>query len=92
MRALYDTIGVNNASDDSGCNFNEEDFTGGFTLFCFDLTPDKCNGFHFHEIRNGTADIEVLFAKPLEQAITVLCYSAFEQIVAITGERNILLN
>lgn len=92
LRALYDNIGVNNASDDSGCNLNEEDFTGGFTLFCFDLTPDKCNGFHFHESTNGTVDIEVSFAKPLEQAITVLCYSAFEQIIAITKERNILLN
>ena len=89
---MYDTIGVNNASDDSGCNLNGEDFTGRFTLFCFNLTPYKCNGFYFHENRNGTIDIEVLFARPLEQGITLLCYSAFEQVIAITKQRNILLN
>ena len=92
LRALYDNIGVNSASDDSGCNLNDEDFIGGYTLFCFDLTPDKCNGFHLHEDRRGTIDIEVMFAKPLQQAITVLCYTAFEQIIAVTNERNVFVN
>ena len=65
LRALYDNIGVNSASDDSGCNLNDEDFIGGYTLFCFYLTPDKCNGFHLHEERRGIIDIEVMFSKPL---------------------------
>ena len=76
LRALYDNIGVNSASDDSGCNLNDEDFIGGYTLFCLDLAPDKCNGFHLHEERQGTIDIEVIFSKLLQQAITVLCYTA----------------
>lgn len=63
-----------------------------FLLFCFDLTPDKCNGFHLHEDRRGTIDIEVMFAKPLQQAITVLIYTAFEQIIAVTNERNVFVN
>ena len=90
LRALYDNIGVNTAGDDSGCNINVDDFVGGFTLFCFDLTPDRCNGFHFHESRTGTIDLEILFNKPLNEAITVLCYTAGETVVAITKERNIL--
>ena len=92
LRALYDNIGVNSASDDSGCNLNDEDFIGGYTLFCFDLTPDKCNGFHLHEDRRGSVDIEVMFSKPLQQAITVLCYTAFEQTIAVTSERNVLVH
>lgn len=92
LRALYDNIGVNSASDDNGCNLNSDDFSGGFTLFCFDLTPDKCNGFHFHENRSGSIDVEVLFEKPLEQAITVLCYTAYERIVGITNERSVIVN
>ena len=71
-------------------NLNVEDFIGGFTLFSFDLTADKCNGFHLHENTVGIVDLEILFSKPLEQAITVLCYTAHESIIAITKERAVL--
>ena len=90
LRSLYDNIGVNDPSDDSGCNLDVEDFTGGYTLFSFDLSPDKCNGFHLHENVTGIVDLEILFSKPLEEAITVLCYTANESIVAITKERGVL--
>ena len=92
LRSLYDNIGVNDASDDTGCNLNVEDFMGGYSLFSFDLTADKCNGFHFHEQANGIIDLEILFSKPLEKAITVLCYTAQESIVAITKERGVLVH
>ena len=90
LSSLYDNIGVNDASDDTGCNINVEDFIGGFTLFSFDLTADKCNGFHLHESMDGTVDLEILFAKPLQDAITVLCYTVHESMVAITKERGVL--
>ena len=91
LRALYDNIGVNSAADDTGCNLNVDDFVGGYTLFAFDLTPDHCNGFHLHESRKGNIDLEIIFNKPLPEAITVICYSAFENIVAITKERNVFI-
>ena len=91
LRALYDNIGVSNASDDTGCNLNVSDFIGGYSLFCFDLTPDKCNGFHLHENVSGIIDLEILFSKPLEEAITVICYNAYESIVSITKDRNVLI-
>ena len=90
LRSLYDNIGVNDASDDVGCNLNVWDFIGGYTLFSFDLTPDKCNGSHLHENSTGIVDLEILFSKPLEEAITVLCYTAHESIIAITKERGVL--
>ena len=90
LRALYDNIGVSDPSDDSGCNLNVEDFTGGYTLFSFDLTPDKCNGFHTHDNTTGIIDLEILFSKPLTEAITVLCYTAYESMIAITKEKTVL--
>ena len=92
LRALYDNIGVNSAADDTGCNLNVDDFVGGYTLFAFDLTPDHCNGFHLHETRKGNIDLEIIFNKPLQEAITVICYSAFENTVAITKERNVFID
>ncbi len=91
LRSLYDNIGVNDASDDAGCNLNVEDFIGGSTLFSFDLTPDKCNGFHLHESMTGIVDLEILFANPLTDAITVLCYTSYESMVAITKERGVIM-
>lgn len=91
LRSLYDNIGVNDASDDTGCNLNVEDFIGGSTLFSFDLTADKCNGFHLHESIAGIVDLEILFDKPLKEAITVLCYTAHESTIAITRERGVLM-
>ena len=67
LRSLYDNIGVNEPSDDSGCNLNVDDFLGGYTLFSFDLTSDKCNGFHLHETTTGIIDLEILFSKPLKK-------------------------
>ena len=90
LRALYDNIGINAPGDDSGCNLDVEDFVGGYALFTWDMTPDRCNGFHFHENRNGTIDLEVLFNQPLKHAITVICYTAYEDIIALTKERHII--
>ena len=90
MRPLYDNVGINAPGDDSGCDIDVEDFLGGFALFAWDMTPDKCNGFHFHENRDGTIDLEVLFNQPLKHAITVICYTAYENVVAITSERHII--
>lgn len=81
---------MTNISDDSACNLNDEYCIGGYTLFCFNLTLDKCNGYHFHKSKTGTIGSEILFFKPLKEVITVLCYTAFESVIAITKEWNIL--
>ena len=91
VRALYDNIGINSPADDAGCDINVDDFTGGYTLFAFDLTSDMCNGYHIHEHVSGNIDCEVLFSKPLTHAITVICYIAYESIVGITKDRSIII-
>ena len=60
-------------------------------IYAFDLTADKCNVFHIHESVAGIVDLEILFDKPLKEAITVLCYTAHESIIAITKERGVLM-
>ena len=92
LRALYDNTGINTPGDDAGCNINVDDFIGGFTLFAFDLTSDRCNGFHLHEPSSGNLDCEILFSKPLEHAIAVICYIAFENVVSITKERSVMIS
>ena len=69
-------------------NSNKKDVES--ILFSFDLKPDKCNGFHLHQNTSRIVDLETIFAKPVQQAITILCYSAYEGMIAITKERNVL--
>ena len=91
LRALYDNVGVNSAADDYGCNLNIDGFVGGYALYCFDLTVDRCNGFHLHGNRTGTIDLDILFSKPLEEQITVICYTSFEIVISITNKRKVMM-
>ena len=61
-------------------------FAKGVTLFPFDLTPDQCDLFHTHAGRMGTLEIEMEWLKPLPEAVTVIAYSVFDQVVTINGE------
>ena len=90
LRALYDNIGV--LTENHGCLLNIDDYVGGSTVFCFDLCHSRSNGQqHDHQIRKGNIDLEISFAKPLPEAISVLCYFSYDTIVAITPERNVIM-
>ena len=87
LRALYDNIGI--GTENHGCMLNVDDYCGGTSLFSFDLSPERCNGFHLHEARTGTIDLELCFDLPLPHAISVLCYAAYDHIFEMTKNRNI---
>lgn len=77
IRALYDNTGI--TTSDTGYSISSEDFRNGSTFFAWDLSPDKCNGFHNHEKKEGrTVDIDLAFANALPENITVLVYASFE--------------
>ena len=62
---------------------DEEDFHQGTTLFPFDLSPDQCNGGHIHTTADGTMSVEIAFAKPLPETVTLLVFSSFAGVVSI---------
>jgi len=65
----------------AGNSIRDDQFRDGCTLFPFDLTPDMCNGFHLHAGNQGTLHLQLGWSSPTTQAITVLVYSAFDQVV-----------
>ena len=91
VRALYDNIGVNTPADDTGCGINVEDFISGSTLFAFDLTNDLCNGYHYHDPISGTIDCEILFSRPLQHSISLICYMTFDTVVSLSKERSVTI-
>jgi len=60
-----------------------DNFKNGCTLFPFDVTVDQCNMHHMHAGSEGTLDVEVSWQKALEEAITVIVYSASNQAIMV---------
>ena len=84
LRALFDNTGIHNS--DSGFAVSREMFQNGYTLFAWDLTPDSCNGWHFHNAIGRGIDLEMSFEGPLPTTVNVLIYASFESSIFINKE------
>jgi hypothetical protein len=58
-------------------------FKAGYTLFPFDLTPDKCGQEHIHEGRKGTLSLHLEWSTGLANPITIFTYLAYDQLMRI---------
>ncbi len=57
--------GINRAGLDWGNEITKEDFIGGYSLYSFDLTPDKCYGDHFNVLKKGNLRIKLSLREPV---------------------------
>ena len=74
-----------------GLDITRDDYPQGFTLFAFDLTPDMCNtADYFNTVQRGTLSVDLTFEKDTPEAIFMVCYSDFENIIRIDSERNVI--
>ena len=58
-------------------------FASGVTLFPFDLTPDSCGSFHLHAGKEGVTEVELSWAEPLDEQVTVLIFTCKDQVVTL---------
>lgn len=75
--------------DDSGNDITRESFRKGFSLWAFDLTPDKDEGGHVHLIKEGNLRVDMKFAEALPATTTVLVYAEFDNVIEIDRARNV---
>ena len=66
--------GIGKLSQDAGNQIARGDYGSGYTLFCFDLTPDQCSGDHFQLIKRGNLRVELHFAEPLPKTVNLIIY------------------
>ena len=78
-RGLFDNIGVYNT--DAGLDITPSHFKGNCFINVFDLTPDRCNGFHKHHNLQGVMDLNLKFRVPFGEAIIVIIYGVFENMI-----------
>ena len=69
-----------------------EDYPRGYTLLCFDLTPDLEDDGHFNPIKEGNIRLELQFATGLPTTINVIVLAEFENVIQINQDRKVLKN
>lgn len=70
------------------------DYTGGYCLMAFDMTPDlsASSQSHWNLIRHGSVRIEVRFDTPLASTVNCIVYAEFDNIIEINKNRDISID
>jgi hypothetical protein len=58
-----------------GNDIAREDYSGGYTLYAFDLTPDLAEEGRFNLSREGSVRVDLKFAAALPNTINVIAYA-----------------
>ncbi|XP_060541625.1 uncharacterized protein F54H12.2-like [Pantherophis guttatus] len=80
------------AMKDRSVLINREEFNNGYTLYCFDLSPDQGCSEHYSLIKNGNLRAEIRFAVPLPNTVNMILYAIFENLIEISHTRNVLFD
>ena len=84
--------GTRKAFKDEDIDVSREDYVGGYTLFSFDLTPDLGVLDHYSLLRSGTVRLKITVAEALAQAINVIVYAEFQNVLKIDRIRNVFFD
>ncbi len=84
--------GTGKQQRDEGTDISREDFSGGYALYAFDLTPDLAEEGHFNLTREGSVRVDLKFAAALPNTINVIAYAEFENVIEIDRNRNVLFD
>ena len=89
----YNTLfsGTGKMYANMGLDISREDYANGYTLYAFDLTPDMCNTTdYFNAVQRGSLSVAITFGKNTENAIAMVCYGDFENVIPIDSQRNVI--
>lgn len=81
----YSSLGLENKTN---CLISKEDYNGGYTIYAFHISPhldQNCLPL----LRKGHTRLEIKFAKPLPEAVTVVCYAHFSGLMTIDSSREV---
>lgn len=74
---------------DSGNSITRTDYPKGFALLGFDLTEDlSASDSHQSIPRHGSLRLDLTFADPLPDSITVILYAEFRNLIELDRDRN----
>ena len=90
----YQTLfsGLNKMYKDTGNSISLEEFSQGYTIYCFDLSPDLNVGDHMNLLRKGNLRLEMRLQNALPQTAMILMYAEFQNILEIDRSRNVIFD
>ena len=59
------------------------DFSQGYALLAFDLTPDHSSSSTFQLIKQGNISLDIKLEKPSPVGITIVCYCEYDAVIEI---------
>ena len=66
-----------------------DEYVNGYTLFCFDLTPDLGESDHFNLVKSGSVRLKINFVEGLRQTVNFIVYAKFQNVLEIDRNRNV---
>ena len=76
---------------DKSVGITREDYSQGYALYVFDLTPDQACSGCVSTKENGPVTLELKFAAPTTQTINVVCYAEFDSLLEIDQFKNVIV-
>ena len=68
------------------------DFPNEYTLISFDTSADLCPKAYFDQIDKGGLTLELQFGSALPQAVNIIVYAEFDNLVEINESRDVIHN
>lgn len=89
LRSFFDNIGI--GTDNLSCGMTSALYVGGASLFAWDFTPDRCNGYHWHRREpGGVMDISLKFKTPIPKGgVTVMLFAVYDVLVSIDKDNQV---
>ncbi|XP_070152489.1 uncharacterized protein F54H12.2-like [Polyergus mexicanus] len=77
-----------------GNSISRDDYSKGYTLFAFDLTPDLSANYagHWNLVRHGSLRLEVRFEKALTETVNCIIYAEFDNVIEIDSSRQVIVD
>ncbi|GBO12257.1 Uncharacterized protein F54H12.2 [Araneus ventricosus] len=81
---------LNRFHNSQNININYEEYKGGYSLYAVDLTPDLAFGeCHTSVNRTGNIAIDLKFALPLPETVSLIVYAQYRNTIEIDKSRNV---
>ena len=79
--------------EDAGLNIHPfRDYTKGYTLYGFDLTPDFSETPSFHLLKTGNASVTIRLKQAHSESITIVAYMEYDDFLELDETRKVFIN
>lgn len=88
-RDFFDNVGISH--DDLGNVMTPELYAGGMFMIAFDLSPDRCNGYHAHKQKTGVINLELGFPAAIDHPWNVLAFATYDSSFLLDGNNRVMI-